>query len=140
MVAQAEKGRAHVSWPPLAPKMAAAEASRVVHFRREQDNARRLGITWYQWSTCRDQCVRPSHQNLDGVLVPWDDPPRAEWLVGEPSLGPFHAGEAPGCRCVPLSLLVLDDVSWPARVYYDGTIKQMSRRQFVRLGWKEPGA
>ena len=57
-----------------------------------------IGVTHYQWLTSRDQRVRPSHRNLDLVLVRWDDPPQPEELIGQHStLGTGHPGEFPYC-------------------------------------------
>lgn len=96
--------------------------------------AEQLGINWYQWLTSEDERVRPSHKNMEGVLVNWDDPPSPENLIGERStLGHYHAGCAPNCRCPALPLISLNEVSWPARVYSNGSVSRMTRIQFQRL-------
>jgi SPP1 gp7 family putative phage head morphogenesis protein len=46
------------------------------------------GIERYRWVTMRDDRVRESHQELDGTIQRWDDPP---------SEG--HPGEPVNCRC-----------------------------------------
>jgi SPP1 gp7 family putative phage head morphogenesis protein len=37
------------------------------------------------------------------------------------------------CRCITLPLVSLDEVSWPAKVYYTGQITRMTRAQFQRV-------
>lgn len=99
----------------------------------ERAQAEDLGVEWYKWSTCCDARVRDSHRNMEGVLVSWNDPPSPEELIGEASRGKCNAGEAEECRCDALSVLSLDDVHWPARVYKSGRIINMSRREFQRI-------
>lgn len=119
-------------------KWAGAEAHRMEHLAREVGNAERLGIAWYQWETARDQSVRESHRNLQGVLISWDEPPSPETLIGHPTEDRYHAGAVFHCRCISLGVLLLDDVKWPAMVYHDGIIETMSRREFERSLWVEP--
>jgi len=102
-----------------------------------QARAERLNLPWYRWTTSKDARVRPSHRLMDGVLVAWADPPSPEYLHGEESIGLYHAGGATGppetCRCWPRVLLGLDDVQWPARVYWNGHIQEMTKAQFKRI-------
>jgi SPP1 gp7 family putative phage head morphogenesis protein len=93
-----------------------------------------LGLTSCQWQTSKDARVRPSHRNLDKVLMRFDDPPQPEALIGERStLNRGLPGEFPNCRCVALPVLNLDDVSWPARVYSGGRIQRMTRANFRKF-------
>lgn len=93
-----------------------------------------LGINWYQWLTAKDQRVRLAHKAFEKVLVNWDDPPSPEDLAGiESTLGHYHAGSAPNCRCVALPLVNLNLVEWPARVYRRGRIERMSRARFEKM-------
>lgn len=55
-----------------------------------QDRQQGAGITAYFWRTSRDERVRPSHAELEGQRIEWDDPPD----VG-------HPGEDYQCRCHP---------------------------------------
>ena len=91
-----------------------------------------VGAQFYIWETSRDgDRVRLSHRNMQGVVVPWSDPPDPEALVHEKStLGHYAVGCAPNCRCTPVVVLTLDDISFPARVYHTGGIHQMTKRQF----------
>ena len=54
----------------------------------------RLGITQYQWSTMRDERVRPLHREREGKIFNWDDPP-----------SDGHPGTPINCRCSANMLL-----------------------------------
>lgn len=93
-----------------------------------------LDIKWYIWRTAMDgDRVRKSHRNMEDVLVSWTNPPSPEALVGEKDVGNYHAGNIYNCRCYPEPLLEIDDVTWPHKVYHNGVITTMSRRQFEEL-------
>jgi SPP1 gp7 family putative phage head morphogenesis protein len=93
-----------------------------------------LNIDWYVWLTSRDVRVRTSHKNMNGVLVPWSEAPSPEALVGEDStLGHYHSGECPNCRCTQRVVLTLDDVQFPVRVYWHGKIQQMNKQEFKAI-------
>lgn len=93
-----------------------------------------LGLKWYVWRTALDgDRVRKSHRNMEDVLVAWSNPPSPEALVGEPSVGNYHAGNIWNCRCYPEPLISVDDVAWPHKVYYQGTIRKMGKREFEQL-------
>lgn len=100
-----------------------------------QARCERLNVDWYQWETSKDGTrVRKSHRNMHGVIVPWSDAPSPEALVGEPStLGRYQAGECPNCRCLIIPILTLDDIQFPARVYWKGSIKTMTKQQFKQI-------
>lgn len=103
-----------------------------------QARSERLGVGWYVWRTSKDQRVRPSHRKMDRVLVSWADPPSPEELAGiRSTLGRYHAGNAPNCRCYPEPLLRMDQVTWPVRVYAGGGIQRMTRAQFERTKGRE---
>jgi SPP1 gp7 family putative phage head morphogenesis protein len=93
-----------------------------------------LGVEFYIWRTSKDKRVRDSHRKMDGVVVPWAQPPSPEALIGEAStLGRYHAGECPNCRCTQIVVLTLEDVSWPATVYWQGRLQKMKRVDFQRI-------
>lgn len=90
-----------------------------------------LGIKGYQWLTSEDARVRKAHAKMDKVLVLWKYPPAPEALVGiRSTLGHYHAGMCPNCRCDPAPVVDLGEVSWPARVFDGTTIVRMSRKRF----------
>lgn len=108
--------------------------------------AESLGLQWYVWRAVGggkgDGRTRHSHRDMSGVLVNWNDPPAPEDLfprytkTGRPyknTLGHYHAGQAPRCRCYPETVVDLDLVTWPARVYRNGKITTVTRRQFEQI-------
>lgn len=96
--------------------------------------AENLGLKWYVWRTVQDgDRVRKSHREMEGVLVRWDNPPSPEQLVGEKSEGYYHAGNIWNCRCYPEPLIEISDIQWPAKVYLNGQIRRMGRREFEQL-------
>jgi SPP1 gp7 family putative phage head morphogenesis protein len=99
-----------------------------------QARAQSIGLDWYEWRTSEDGRVRLSHKKMDGVLCRFGDDPSPEALAGEKStLGKYAPGGCPNCRCLALPLVSLDEVSWPHRVYINGSISRMTRKQFERL-------
>ena len=48
------------------------------------------GLTNYTWNTMQDDDVRPEHEEREGLVFDWRDPPSGG-----------HPGEAPRCRCWP---------------------------------------
>jgi SPP1 gp7 family putative phage head morphogenesis protein len=93
-----------------------------------------LAIPFYIWEGSMDQRVRTSHRKMQGIIIPWAHPPSPEALVGEKStLGNYHAGSAPNCRCYPAALLDPSDVQWPHSVFWNGSIQRMSLAQFRQI-------
>lgn len=90
-----------------------------------------LRIMWYIWRTAEDgDRVRKSHRNMEGVLVNWNTPPSPELLVGEKNEGYYHAGNIWNCRCYPEPIVDFDEVKFPRRVYWNGSVKSMNKREF----------
>ena len=104
-----------------------------------QARCERLHIEWYQWETSRDQRTRDSHKNMHKVIVPWSQTPHPELLVGEKDQGAYNAGEIYNCRCLIIPILTVNDISFPARVYWNGSIKTMTKQQFksIAVGLEE---
>lgn len=99
-----------------------------------KQRSEQLDLHWYVWRTALDgDRVRKSHRNMEDVLVNWNNPPSPEALVGEKDVGKYHAGNIWNCRCYPEPLLDVDDVKWPHKVYYNGSIQKMSKNQFEQL-------
>jgi SPP1 gp7 family putative phage head morphogenesis protein len=66
-----------------------------------------VGIKKYEWSTSRDERVRPTHAALNGTVQRWDSPPD----VGGEHL---HPGEDYRCRCAAIPVFVFDEAAEPA--------------------------
>lgn len=62
-----------------------------------QARAESVGSQGYQWATMNDADVRSSHRAMNGVYVPWNQPPTLDGLKG-------HAGSLPNCRCFCIPL------------------------------------
>lgn len=93
-----------------------------------------LDIRWYIWRTVKDgKRVRESHRVMEDVLVCWNEPPSPEALVGEKSVGNYHAGNIWNCRCYPEPVIDIEDIKWPHKVYHNGKIQMMGKMQFKQM-------
>lgn len=93
-----------------------------------------LNLPFYIWLTSEDQRVRRSHRLMDGIVVPYSQAPSPEALAGEKStLGHYHAGEAPNCRCTQIVVLSYADLRFPIRIYWGGRIQRMLLRDFKQI-------
>ena len=90
-----------------------------------------IGLNWYEWQTSEDARVRKSHRLMNHVLVNFSDPPSPEQLAGERSVGHYNAGNIYNCRCPALPVLSLNLLQWPHKVYTQGRISLMSKKQFL---------
>ena len=92
-----------------------------------------LGLGLYIWDTVDDSYVRKSHQTMEGVVCAWDDPPSPEKLAGEArTYGNYHPAGIFNCSCVPLPVVDLDDITFPARVHYHGSIRTVKNLNELR--------
>lgn len=89
-----------------------------------QARAEMLGLDFYIWRTARDgDRVRESHQIMEGVICRWSDPPAPEKLAGAKSRGTYHPGGIYNCRCIPLTIVDIENIQFPAKVHISGKIK-----------------
>lgn len=98
-----------------------------------QARAEEMGLAWYIWRTCEDARVRSSHEHMEDVLIRWTDAPSPEKLIGIRSVGNYHAGCVFNCRCYAEPLIGIDDIKFPHKVYYAGSIKSTTRKQFEQI-------
>lgn len=99
-----------------------------------QARSEQMGARWYVWRTALDgDRVRESHRKMEDVLVNWNNPPSPELLVGEKSVGRYHAGNIWNCRCYPEPLIDIDDVKWPHKVYLNDKIEMVGKREFEQM-------
>ncbi|WP_432642909.1 phage minor head protein [Acidaminococcus sp.] len=107
-----------------------------------RQRAERYGVSWYVWRAVGDARTRHSHEKMEGVLVNWDDPPAPEDLFPvlnadgsrrKNTLGHYHAGCCPNCRCYPEPIVDLDEITFPARIYMNGRITRIGRKAFTAL-------
>lgn len=92
-----------------------------------------LGINWYEWETSKDVRTRESHKIMQGVLVNWNNPPSPEELDGKKNVGYYNAGDIYNCRCYPAPIVSLNFIKWPHKVYYQGRIQTMTRKEFETI-------
>jgi uncharacterized protein with gpF-like domain len=103
--------------------------------------AERMQLPWYQWETSEDSRVRPSHRFMDQVLVAWATAPAPEQLIGIQSrLGHYHAGNAPNCRCIALPIVLLEEITFPAKVHIGDAVVRMSRARFIAFAGLDKAA
>lgn len=99
-----------------------------------QARSEQLGLSWYEWITSSDSRVRESHQLMDGVLIRWSEPPNPEKLNHEKrTYDNYHAGCIFNCRCYSASIVNIDFVKFPKKVYYQGKIQTMTKKQFLEI-------
>jgi SPP1 gp7 family putative phage head morphogenesis protein len=103
-----------------------------------QARSESLGLDWFIWQTSRDQRVRKSHRMMQGVLVKWTNLPSPERLAHEKNPpAPYAAGNVYNCRCHPVPLIRLEDVSWPHRVFFGNSVRYMTLGQFKKISGLE---
>lgn len=98
-----------------------------------ETRAKSVGVTYYIWHTVGGPRVRDSHQHMNNVIVFYSDPPSPEELIGKKPQGRYHAGGIYNCRCYEEPVLDIEDVSFPHKVYSNGKITRMSKKQFMKL-------
>ncbi len=113
----------------------------IIEFKAKKSN-----VPCYVWRASGggkgDGRTRKSHRGMADVIVFWNDPPAPEDLfpiIGENgkkyknTLGNYHAGCCPNCRCVPSPLIFKDDLKFPVKVYTNGKIVSMNKGEFDSL-------
>lgn len=97
----------------------------------DEARAKRLKSPCYQWRASNDPRTRPSHKEMDGVIVFWrdamDERPLRDKMRG-------NAGEFPNCRCTRRTLFDEDDLRGSVFRVYDyrtDNIIKMSKSELV---------
>lgn len=87
-----------------------------------------LGSVAYVWKASNDNRTRPSHKEMNNVIVFWKhDKPHLDNMIG-------HAGEFPNCRCAPLPIFDEDDFpNGQLKIYNYNThsIESISKRDLI---------
>lgn len=93
-----------------------------------EERATQIGSVAYEWRASHDKRTRPSHKEMDGVIVFWKhEKPLRDGMRG-------HAGEFPNCRCTPQPILDEDDLTESYYRVYDyrtDKIIRMSRKELI---------
>lgn len=76
-------------------KLIARDQSAKITSNLNQFRQMQAGVEEYDWSTSKDERVRPTHRANEGKRFRWDTPP--------PATG--HPGHDVQCRCVPLAVI-----------------------------------
>lgn len=78
-----------------------------------QTRQRSAGVRRYEWSSSGDERVRECHQELDGNVFSYDDPPEM-WYMTKHGIvytgRRCNPGEDYGCRCVALPIFDEDEI------------------------------
>lgn len=80
-----------------------------------ENRATSLGSVAYEWLSSRDKRTRPSHQQMNGVIVFWR--PHSQKPILDGMQG--NAGEFPNCRCTPQPIVDIEDLVKSSYKVYD---------------------
>ena len=82
-----------------------------------QMQQRDAGVTRYKWSSSKDSRVRECHQEFDGNIFSWDDPPEAWYSTKSRGIvytgRRCHPGEDYCCRCCAIPVFEWDTLNLP---------------------------
>lgn len=95
-----------------------------------ENRATSLGSVAYEWLSSHDRRTRPSHREMNGVIVFWR--PDAQKPLLDNMRG--NAGEFPNCRCTPQPIVDINDLDKPYYKVYDyntDNIITMSKKQLI---------
>ena len=100
-----------------------------------ESRSQEMGYHWYIWQTAHDERVRSSHRHMQGVICRFDDPPDPEELIGIMRQSQhYNPGGIWNCRCYSAPVVNPDfGITWPAKVYANGKVVKMTKREFVAL-------
>jgi len=101
----------------------------------EQARAEMCGIRCYIWRCVKDNRVRDAHEDMEGIIVFYDDPPNPEALFPEKGVQPYgkyHAGNTFNCRCYQEP--VVDELFLPDVFTYHryGSLYRTTKGQFLK--------
>lgn len=99
----------------------------------DRQRALDIGSVCYRWLSSKDRRTRPSHRDMDGVIVFWqanDKKPLLDGMRGD-------AGEFPNCRCdnIPITYPISNDLPDTSYRVYDYTkdeIVRMPRAELIK--------
>lgn len=95
-----------------------------------QNRSTNLGSVAYIWLASNDKRTRPSHRNMNGVVVLWNhEKPLLDNMRG-------HAGEFPNCRCSPEPILDIKELNksyYKVYNYHTDKIDTYSKRQLIEI-------
>ena len=95
-----------------------------------ENRATSLGSVAYEWLSSHDKRTRPSHREMNGVIVFWTDDAHKPLLDNMRG----SAGEFPNCRCTPQPIIDINDLDKPYYRVYDYNIDKivtMPKKQLI---------
>ena len=96
-----------------------------------ETRATEIGSVVYEWIASHDKRTRPSHKEMDGVIVFWR--PDAQKPLRDNMRG--NAGEFPNCRCYPAPILDESDLTKSNYSVYDyrkdEIVKNISKKKLL---------
>lgn len=98
-----------------------------------QAKAQSIGLNYYLWRSCEDSRTRRSHLKMEGVLCDYNHPPAPELITGEKFVGRYNPSEIWNCRCYAEILTDIDDITFPAKMYYNDRIVTISKKKFKEI-------
>ena len=102
----------------IARTESAKAATSLIEARAEHYNR-----PFYIWWDVHDERTRSAHRKMHGVICQWSDPPNPEAIAGEKrSYGNYHPGGIFNCRCIPLCVIAIEDIEFPAKCHVAGKI------------------
>ena len=111
-------------------KLIARTESAKLQTHLDESRATSLGSVCYKWMSSKDRRTRPSHREMNGVIVFWrpdNQKPLLDKMRG-------NAGEFPNCRCTTIAILDETDLTESTYKVYDYTrdkIVSMSKKKLI---------
>lgn len=102
-----------------------------------EERATSVGSVVYEWLSSNDPRTRPSHKEMNGVIVFWMSDkfkPKLDDMQG-------NAGEFPNCRCTPQPIVDIDQLTKSRYKVYDYhadkiiTMSQQSLLEAIKRGY-----
>lgn len=95
-----------------------------------ETRAKELNLVAYEWVASRDKRTRPSHRDMDGVIVFWREQSQKPLL--DKMRG--NAGEFPNCRCTPEPIVdesELTDTYYKVYNYHNDKVERWSHKKLI---------
>lgn len=109
----------HINTVRRRAEFAARDQVSTLNANLMKEQQKSAGVKQYYWMSERDGAVRDCHQEFDGNVYSWDDPPD-DWYMtqkyGVVYTGEaYNPGEAPGCRCCAVPLFDVEKFDPPTK-------------------------
>ncbi|MCW6085527.1 MULTISPECIES: phage head morphogenesis protein [Clostridium] len=95
--------------------------------------AENIGLRFYYWKTSEDVRTRDSHRKMQDVICSFNEPPSPEKANNEKFVGYYDPGCIWNCRCYPSVIINIDDIKFPHKVYHNGKIQLMTKKDFLEI-------